>query len=59
LPATRPRAGADPPATLSVNPFTASGLLEGLEPGDSVLINAAGSALASILLLSPDRRQPA
>jgi NADPH:quinone reductase-like Zn-dependent oxidoreductase len=43
-------------ATLSVNPFTASGLLQGLEPGDSVLINAAGSALARILLVLARRR---
>lgn len=37
-------------ATLSVNPFTAAGLLQGLEPGDDVLLNAAGSALAKLVL---------
>lgn len=43
-------------ATLSVNPFTAAGLLQGLQPGDSVLLNAANSALGRMLLLLAKRR---
>lgn len=37
-------------ATLSVNPFTAAGLLAGLEPGDTLLLNAANSALGRMVL---------
>lgn len=42
--------GVEQAATLSVNPFTAAGLLRGLQSGDSVVINAANSSIARMIL---------
>lgn len=41
---------------LSVNPFTAAGLLEGLEPGSHIVANAANSALGKMILRLAVRR---
>jgi trans-2-enoyl-CoA reductase len=38
-------------AMLSVNPFTAAGLLEGVAPGECVAVNAANSAVARLVLM--------
>lgn len=43
-------------AMLSVNPFTAAGLLEGLSPGDAVVLNAATSAMGRMILKLCARR---
>ncbi|HHN73688.1 MAG TPA: alcohol dehydrogenase [Acidobacteria bacterium] len=40
----------DQASMLGVNPFTAAGLLEGLEPGQRVVLNAAGSAVGRMCL---------
>jgi trans-2-enoyl-CoA reductase len=37
-------------AMISVNPFTAAGLLEGLQPGDCLALNAPNSAISRLIL---------
>lgn len=41
---------------LCVNPFTALGMLEGVAPGSTVLVNAASSAIAGLVLAVARRR---
>lgn len=43
-------------AMLCVNPFTAVGMLEGVSPGATVLVNAATSAIARLVLAVARRR---
>ena len=43
-------------AMFSVNPFSALGLLEGISPGTSVVINAANSALGKLVIALAARR---
>lgn len=43
-------------AMLSVNPFTAAGLLEGLAPGDAVVLDAATSAMGKMIVKLCARR---
>ncbi|MEB3203601.1 MAG: zinc-dependent alcohol dehydrogenase family protein [Candidatus Sericytochromatia bacterium] len=43
-------------AMLCVNPFTVMGLLEGVEPGATIVVNAATSALSRLLLAVARRR---
>lgn len=43
-------------AMLSVNPFTAAGLLEGVTPGATVVLNAATSAVARLVFALARRR---
>lgn len=43
-------------AMLCVNPFTAMGLLEGVRPGATIVVNAATSAIARLVLAVARRR---